>query len=260
MDPILIFLILAFFFGTCVGSFLNVCIYRIPEKKSIVFPGSFCPVCRENIPFYCNIPIISFLILGGRCRSCRTRIPFRYPLVEIFTGCLAAAVAYKFGFSGQALVWFVFACTLTVVSCIDLDHQIIPDIISLPGTLIFGILGFWVLELELKSIVLGIITGGGILYAVAAIYFLVKKEQGMGGGDIKLMAMIGALTGIKGALFTIFAGSLLGSGIGILVLVSNKIINIRQKIPFGPFLSGGALLYLFFGDELIRWYFHTLSG
>ena len=259
MDPELIFLCLAFIFGTCVGSFLNVCIYRIPEKKSIVFPGSFCPICKTKIPFYCNIPILSFLFLGGKCRSCRTLISFRYPLVELLTGCLATAVAYKFGPTGPAMVWFGFACTLTAVSFIDFDHQIIPDIISLPGILIFGILGFFVLELDIKTIVLGILTGGGILYGVALSYVLIKKEQGMGGGDIKLMAMIGAVTGIKGTLFTLFSGSLLGSLIGILILAGSRFTNIKQKIPFGPYLSAGALLYVFYGEQLIQWYFHVLS-
>lgn len=260
MNPELIFSGLAFVFGTCVGSFLNVCIYRIPQKKSIVFPGSFCPVCRESIPFYLNIPILSFLVLGGKCRSCRTRISFRYPLVELITGFLAAALVHKFGPTGPALVWFGFACTLIVVSFIDLDHQIIPDILSIPGTFLFGVLGVLVLGQAIGSVLLGIFTGGGILYGVAFIYFLIKKEQGMGGGDIKLMAMIGALTGIKGALFTIFAGSFLGSTIGILIMAGNRFINIRQKIPFGPYLSAGALIHVFFGDALIQWYIRAISG
>lgn len=260
MDLELLFPGLAFLFGACVGSFLNVCIYRIPGKKSIVFPGSFCPICKETIPFYCNIPVLSFMILGGKCRSCRTPIPFRYPLVELLTALLAAAMVHEFGLESQALVWFGFACTLIVISFIDLDHQIIPDILSIPGTFIFGVLGIFILGLPIKSVFLGVFTGGGILYAVALIYFLLKKQQGMGGGDIKLMAMIGALTGVKGALFTIFAGSLLGSVIGILIIAGNKFINIRQKMPFGPYLSTAALIYVFYGDRLIQWYVGTITG
>ncbi len=260
MEPVIPPYVIALVLGLCVGSFLNVCIYRIPEKKSILFPGSFCPACKKSIPFFLNIPILSYAVLGGRCRFCKTAIPIRYPFVELLTGCLALLTVHCFGPTSQALVWFGFASTLTTISFIDLDRQIIPDSISIPGTIIFAALGYLVLGIRIQDVLMGVFVGSGILYSVALIYYLVKKEQGMGGGDIKLMAMVGAVLGVKGALFTIFAGSLIGTVLGGLIMAFGKAVNIQQKIPFGPFLSLGALVYLFWGNQIIRWYFNMIGG
>ncbi len=259
MTPLLIPSLMVFIFGSCIGSFLNVCIYRVPLKKSVVTPGSFCPGCKKPIPFYCNIPILSYALLGGKCKSCRTPIPFRYPFVEFITASLAVCTAVKFGLTGQALVWFAFICILIVITFIDIDHQIIPDVLSIPGTVCFAVLAFFVLGIKPAAILAGILLGGGFLYAVALGYYLIRKEQGMGGGDIKLMAMVGSVLGVKGVLFTIFAGSLIGSISGVLIILCSKVMNIRQKIPFGPYLSGGALLYIFYGEELIRWYIQIVT-
>ncbi len=253
--PAMFFLII----GACIGSFLNVCIYRIPENKSIVFPGSFCPVCKKSIPFYCNIPVLSYVFLKGRCKFCHKPISIRYPFIEILTGIFAVLLFYKFGPGWAMAYWFVFISVLITISFIDIDHQIIPDIISLPGILIFASSFYFLPEMTIKDTLLGIFAGGGSLYAVAYLYFLLKKQEGMGGGDIKLLAMIGAATGIKGVFFTIFAGSLFGTFFGILIMIYTKIADSKLKIPFGPFLSLGAILYIFFGEQLIQWYLAILK-
>lgn len=249
-----------FIFGACIGSFLNVCIYRIPEHKSIVTPGSFCPNCNTSIPFYCNIPILSYLFLMGRCKSCKRPISIRYPLIEALTGVFAFLLLYKFGLSPATGFWFVFISVLITISFIDIDHQIIPDIISLPGILIFSSSFYFLPEMTLTHTLLGLIAGGGSLYAVALLYYFFRKQEGMGGGDIKLLAMIGAATGVKGVLFTIFTGSLLGAISGILIMLCTKTADTKFRIPFGPFLSMGAILYIFFGKQLIQWYVLMLSN
>lgn len=246
-----------FIFGTCIGSFLNVCIYRIPENKSIVFPGSFCPNCKHNIPFYYNIPILSYIFLSGHCKFCNHPISIRYLLIETLTGIFALLLFYKFGLTPAMGYWFVFISVLIIISFIDFDHQIIPDIISLPGILIFSTSFYILPEMTIKDTLLGILTGGGSLYAVALFYYLLRKQEGMGGGDIKLLSMIGAATGMKGVVFTIFAGSLFGTFFGIITMVYTQIADTKLRIPFGPFLSFAAILYIFFGEQLIQWY---LSG
>ncbi|MEN8211002.1 MAG: prepilin peptidase [Thermodesulfobacteriota bacterium] len=246
---------IVFAFGSCIGSFLNVCIYRIPENRSIIFPGSFCPSCKNAIPFYLNIPILSYVFLMGKCKFCKIKISIRYPLIEALTGIFALLLFLKFGLTPSFFYWFVFISTLITISFIDFDHQIIPDIISLPGIIIFASSFYFLPEMTIKDTILGILLGGGSLYAVAFLYYLIKKQEGMGGGDIKLLAMIGAATGIKGVIFTIFAGSLLGTIFGVLLMLSSKIKDTKLKIPFGPFLSAGAILFIFYGKELIQWYF-----
>ena len=249
--------LIIFVFGACIGSFLNVCIYRIPENKSIVFPGSFCPNCKKNIPFYLNIPILSYLLLMGKCRFCKNKISIRYPIIETLTGVFAILLLLKFGFTPAFFYWSVFICVLITISFIDFDHQIIPDVISLPGILIFASSFYFLPEMTIMKTILGILTGGGSLYAVAFFYYLLKKQEGMGGGDIKLLAMIGAATGIKGVIFTIFTGSLLGTVFGILLMLYTKVSDTKLKIPFGPFLSSGAILYIFYGQRLIQWYLES---
>ncbi|WP_299983547.1 prepilin peptidase [Desulfobacula sp.] len=248
-----------FIVGACIGSFLNVCIYRIPENNSIITPGSFCPNCNKNIPFYYNIPILSYVFLMGRCKFCKHPISIRYLLIEALTGIFALLLFHKFGLTPAMAYWFVFISVLITISFIDIDHQIIPDIISLPGILIFASSFCFLPEMTIKDALLGILAGGGSLYAVALFYYLLKKQEGMGGGDIKLLAMIGAATGIKGVIFTIFAGSLFGTIFGILIMVYTKIADTKLRIPFGPFLSLGVILYIFFGKQLVQWYLSTLA-
>ncbi len=256
MDPILLSTV--FIFGACIGSFLNVCIYRIPREQSIIFPGSSCPSCKTAIPPYFNIPLISYVVLKGRCRSCNKPISLRYPGIELLTAISALALVLKFGFTSSAAFWFVFICVLIVISFIDIDLQIIPDIISLPGIILFLSSCLFVPEITFKAALIGIFAGGGILYSVAVLYYLIRKEEGMGGGDIKLLAMIGAAIGWKGVLFTLFTGSLFGTLAGLVIMMVTRILNVRLKIPFGPYLSAGAVLYIFYGNQLIQWYFNLL--
>lgn len=251
--------IIVFLFAISIGSFLNVCIYRVPENISIMTPGSFCPNCNTPIPFHYNIPVLGYLFLRGRCRFCKIKISMRYPLIECLTGALAVLLFLKFGLTKEMLFWFVFTCVLITISFIDIDHQIIPDVISLPGILIFSLSAFLVPGMGIKDAVFGIITGGGSFTAVALLYYLFRKQEGLGGGDIKLLAMIGAATGIKGVFFTVFWGSVFGTIAGILLILLNKNAGPKLKIPFGPYLSLGALCYIFLGNELIAWYISLLA-
>jgi leader peptidase (prepilin peptidase) / N-methyltransferase len=253
----IIHIAIAFMLGACIGSFLNVCIYRIPAALSIVHPGSRCPVCKTPIAFYDNIPIVSYLLLGARCRHCRTRIALRYPSIELLTGLCAVASVQGFGFDLQGLAIFAFIATLIVITFIDLDHRIIPDVISLPGIPIAFVIAFAVPAFSWQTRLIGIIAGGGSLWAVAWGYQRMTGREGMGGGDIKLLAMIGAMIGWHGVLFTLFAASAMGTLVGIgAMLASGK--GMRLAIPFGPFLAAGAILYLFAGPMLIGWYLGLL--
>ena len=241
-------------FGLCVGSFLNVCIYRIPAEKSIVFPGSACPSCAAAIRFYDNIPLFSYLILGGRCRHCQASISLRYPLIELLTGLSALALYAKFGVSMESLVYFIFICVLIVITFIDIDHRIIPDRLTLPGIVVFFCAAFAIPSLSWIDSLIGVAVGGGSLFAVAVAYHLLTHKEGMGGGDIKLLAMIGALVGWKGVFFTIFVSSAVGTLVGLLIMVATR-QNLKLAVPFGPFLSIGATAYIFFGPQLMQWYF-----
>ena len=248
-----LYLLFSFAFGSVVGSFLNVCIHRLPRGESIIRPGSHCPHCRSPIAFYDNVPILSYLILRGRCRSCGGRISPHYPLVEAMGGAGAVAAAIKFGFSPQALIYFALLCSLIVVSFIDLDHMIIPDEISLGGLAVGLALSFLHLLHGPKEALGGALVGGGTLWVVAEGHHLLTRREGMGGGDIKLMAMVGSFLGWKGVIFSIFSGSLFGSIVG-LILMRAKGADSKYAIPFGPFLSLGAVCYIFFGKELMAWY------
>ena len=249
--------ILAFIFGACIGSFLNVCIYRIPAALSIVHPGSSCPRCKTMIPFYDNLPILSYLLLSGKCRNCAAPIAMRYPFVELLGGLFALACVLSFGPTLHGLIAFAFIATLIVITFIDLDHRIIPDRISLPGIPLFFLAALAVPGVTWRASAIGILAGGGSLFAVAWVYQAMTGREGMGGGDIKLLAMIGAMVGWRGILFTLFAASAIGTIAGLVAMIrSGK--GMRLAIPFGPFLAMGATIYLFFGEGLIAWYFNFL--
>jgi leader peptidase (prepilin peptidase)/N-methyltransferase len=254
----LIFNIYFFVLGAAVGSFLNVCIYRLPRSLSIVRPRSMCPGCESKIAFYDNIPILSYLVLLGKCRYCNTRISLRYPLVEGVTGLFALAVFNRYGITFEGMLLFAFVCALVTVTFIDLDHRIIPNVITFPGIAIGFAASFVVDFVTFKDALMGIFVGGGTLFLVASGYYLLTKKEGMGGGDVKLLAMIGAFLGWKGAVFTIFVGSALGTVIGAGVAIKSR-EGRKAAVPFGPFLSIGALLYLFYGPPIIRWYLGLLS-
>ncbi len=257
-DNAIIMEILFFILGGMVGSFLNVCIYRIPRNRSIVRPGSGCPVCGKPIRFYDNIPFISYFVLRGRCRQCKTRISPRYVLVEWITGILFAILYYIYGLSVDLPVALVFVSVLIVISFIDLEFMVIPDILSLGGLLLGLAVSFFRPDFGYLDSLLGILLGGGVLFGIAKSYELLRKREGMGGGDIKLLGMIGAFWGWKGVLFSLVAGSFAGVVVSLpLMLIKGE--DTRYAVPFGPFLSFGAILYAIAGGTIIDAFFRLLS-
>lgn len=239
--------------GALIGSFLNVCICRLPADESIISPGSHCPGCQKPIRCYDNIPVVSYLLLGARCRNCGQPISVQYPLVEGITALLSWLLFRRFGPSLSYFVYFCFSAALIVVTVIDLYHQIIPDVISIPG-IGAGLLASWILpHTSVVNGALGALLGGGTLFVVATLYQWLFKREGMGGGDVKLLAMIGAFLGWKSVILTIVLSSFIGSIIGVALMVW-KGRDFKYAIPFGPFLSIGALISLCYGEDLIRWY------
>lgn len=255
--------IFVFIFGLIVGSFLNVCIYRIPKGLSIVRPASLCPSCGKPLKLYDNIPVLSYILLGGKCRACRTVISARYPLVELINAVLYIIVLNRFGTGSitALFIYFALLSALVVITFIDIDHQIIPDVISIPGIplgLLFGatLLPDPFLRSELlgfKASFIGFLAGGVGFYLIAVSGKLIFRKDAMGGGDIKLMGMIGSFLGWKGVIFTTFLGSLFGSVIGI-ALIATKGRKWGAQIPFGPYLALGAIASLFWGQEILTWY------
>lgn len=243
-----------FVFGLMIGSFCNVVIYRLPAGESIITPGSHCRACSRPVQPLDNIPLLSYALLAGRCRACQERIPPRYPCVEFASGALYALLWHKYGLSLAFAACAFLSSILLVVALIDLDHQIIPNVITLPGMLVG--LGLSVralpIPLLLGSSLLASLTGllaGGLLFSAVALI----SRGGMGGGDIKLIAMIGAFLGWQGAFFTIFVAALAGSLVGVALMLLGK-KGRKDKIPFGPYLSLGAIVFTLMGDELIAWY------
>jgi leader peptidase (prepilin peptidase)/N-methyltransferase len=261
-------------FGLIVGSFLNVCIVRLPRGGSIITPPSHCPRCRSGIRFYDNIPIISFLILRGKCRNCGEPISWRYPLVELINALFYVWIVSEFWIGGEALMMMALSSSLIVITVIDSDHLIIPDVITLPGMLVGLTLGpFFMsalgdpLPFHLDSLlphagpyltgflnsVIGLLLGGGPLLAIGWIWEKLRHVEAMGGGDVKLMGMVGSFLGWKGALLTIMLGALAGSVVGVL-LIALKRHKMEKLIPFGPFLAAGAVASAFFGPDIVSWY------
>lgn len=250
-------------FGLVVGSFLNVCIYRLPRSLSIVSPPSACPGCGSRVKPWDNVPLLSYFVLRGKCRNCREPISLRYPLVELLNGLLYAAVVRFFGPGWHTPLLFMLVSALVVITFIDMDFQIIPDSITLPGVVI-GLVSasflipdpFSVLHsahvssiVGFKNSLAGLLFGGGLFYLIA-----VLSKGGMGGGDIKMMAMVGAFMGWKAIFLTTFIGSVTGSVVGIFLIIA-KGKGRKTKIPFGPFLAIGALVTLFSGNIILNWYF-----
>lgn len=247
-------MVFAFLFGLALGSFLNVCIFRIPLRKSIVSPPSSCPQCGQRIRFYDNIPVVSYALLLGRCRYCRHPISPQYPVVEATTGLLSLALFLKAGASPEYVFLLLFGALLIAIAFIDLQHKIIPDVLSLPGIVVgfvFSLLPFS--SLSWMDSMIGIAGGGGFLLLVGLAFEKMTGREGMGMGDVKMLAMIGAWMGWRALLFIILLSSLAGSLIGgALLLLSRQ--GVRTRIPFGPFLALGTLIYLFFGHEIVSWF------
>ena len=268
-----------FLFGLLIGSFLNVCILRIPADKSIVMPASSCPKCGKAIAPYDNIPVVSWLMLGGKCRNCKTKISAMYPAVELLTGLLFLACYFVFGLTVDALKWAVFAALLVVLTITDLRERILPDEVNFFGLgagLLFSFFtkpidgtALWLANrwfdfpppqpvLSFVDSILGAAAGSGLLWVVAEGYFRLRGREGMGLGDVKMMAAVGAFFGLQRTLMTILAGSLLGSVIGtLLIAISKK--GRDYELPFGTFLGAGALLVLFFGTPALHWYQSLLA-
>ncbi len=252
MDPF--FTSVAFLLGALVGSFLNVVILRLPEDdSSIVFPASHCPHCDTPINWYDNIPIISFVLLARRCRACRAPISWQYPLVELSMALLSLALFLTFSLSFSFAAYFIFSAALLAIIFIDFHHQIIPDVISLPGIGLGFACSFLLPELSWQDSAFGILLGGGSLYAVATGYYLCTRREGMGGGDIKLLAMIGAFLGWQTIPFVIFCASFTGALFGIIAMLQQQKGG-QTVIPFGPFLAGTSLFYLFFAEKIQLFY------
>lgn len=245
--------------GALIGSFLNVCIYRLPRRESVVWPSSHCPVCAAPIAPYDNLPILSFLLLKGRCRACRAPISLRYPAVEAANAVGYGLILWWFGAGWPAVAYALLLSSLLVITGTDLTHQIIPDAITLPGIVLGLILAATVLPVGAVDAILGLLAGGGLLWIMAWVSPYLFGKEGMGGGDIKLLAMVGAFLGWKPALLTIMVGAMTGSLVGI-SLISLKLIRRDHYIPFGPFLAFGALVALFFHQDIFAWYETVLVG
>ena len=241
----------AFIFGAVVGSFLNVCIFRIPAKISIIKPLSQCPHCHHPIRLYDNIPLISYIVLRGKCRDCGGKISWQYPLVELITALLSLFLSLKFGLTLIFLTFFIFTAVLIVIAFIDLDHQIIPDVLTIPGIPVFFLLAVFVVKVPWLEALIGLLIGGGVLFAIAFVYELLTKREGMGGGDIKLLAMIGGFLGWKSLIFILLFSSFSGVIVGITAMIIKK-QDTKYAVPFGPFLSAAAVAYLFWGDAFMR--------
>ncbi|MGE0527152.1 MAG: A24 family peptidase [Bdellovibrionales bacterium] len=245
--------IIIFIFGLLWGSFSNVVIHRLPKGESVVHPRSRCPKCEAAIAWYDNVPVVSWLLLRGRCRKCRTPIPIRYPVVELLTGLVFLFIFLKYGYSWTTLEYLLFAWALIVVSFIDLDHMILPDVFTLSG-IVIGLVGAALNpERSLVPAIAGVLMGGGFLFLIAYVYLLWRKEEGMGGGDIKLLAWIGAVLGWTSIPFVILASSVLGSFVGVILAVRSK-AGLKSVIPFGPYLALAAIVYILGGKALGLWY------
>lgn len=258
IDPVLV--VISAIFGAIVGSFLNVVILRLPDhNQSIVYPASHCPRCSASLHWYENIPIISYIFLLGKCSHCRVPISLQYPLIELMMALIAAALMYTFQLSITTAGYFLFSAALLVIIVIDIHHQIIPDVISLPGIVLGVLFSFVSPTVTWQSSLIGLLVGGGVLYAVAFFYFLLRKVDGMGGGDIKLLAMIGAWLGWQSLPFVIFASSLSGSLVGLIAMFYQRKGG-QTRIPFGPFLSLSALVYTFFSENILYFFHLYLTG
>ena len=277
--PSTLIAIFVFLFGLIIGSFLNVCIVRIPSGKSIVLPASACPKCGAFIKAYDNIPVLSYLLLGGKCRKCKNPISLMYPLVELLTALLFLACYKAFGLTAEALKWAVFSGIMIVLVFTDLRERLLPDAVNYTGLALGLALSFftrptdgtaqWLANrmfdfpppapvLSFVDAILGAALGSALLWGVSEVYFKLRHREGMGLGDVKMMLMAGAFLGAKRTLLTIFAGSLLGSILGFAFILARR-KGSDYELPFGTFLGMAALLVVFFGTPVVNWYQSLLA-
>lgn len=252
-----IILILIILIGLALGSFLNVCIYRIPLKKSILFPGSFCPKCETKIRFRDNIPLLSFILLKGKCRKCKSKISWQYPLVEFVTPVLMVVAYLKFGWSWEFAAMAILCLLLIVIFFIDLKHRIIPDVVTLPGIALGFFFSLFVKSPSVVNSLIGILAGGVLFYLAAVLGELLFKKESMGGGDIKLAMMLGAFLGWQKIFLVFLISAVLGAMVGGIALFFSKEVKETKMIPFGPFLALGSILVMFLGDMIISAYVRT---
>jgi leader peptidase (prepilin peptidase)/N-methyltransferase len=238
--------------GLVIGSFLNVCIHRLPQRKSIVSPASSCPRCGYVLRWYDNIPVLSYLALRGRCRGCKAPISLRYPIVELVTMGVFVAHYLVFGLDIMLVPRLLFGCALIVLFAIDLEHHLLLDVITLPG-IVVGLAFSLMLPPGIVSAAIGVLVGGGILWLIGEAYYRYAGEEGMGGGDVKMLAMIGAFLGWKLAVLTLVFSSLAGSIVGLVVIASRR-GGMKYALPYGTFLAIGALVASLFGDPIVTWY------
>lgn len=278
--PAPIIAIFVFVFGLVIGSFLNVCIIRIPQQKSIVMPASACAKCGVPIRPYDNIPVLSWLLLGRKCRACKANISGMYPLVELLAGLLVFGCYMAFGLTAEALKWAIFSALVIVLVFTDLRERILPDVVNYTGFALGLVLSFFTLPTDGTALwvanrifdfpppppvisfvdaLLGAALGSGLLWLVSEAYFRLRGREGMGMGDVKMMLMVGAFLGAKRTLLTIFVGSLLGSILGLAFMAARR-KDSNYELPFGTFLGMAALLVVFFGTPVVSWYQSILLG
>jgi leader peptidase (prepilin peptidase)/N-methyltransferase len=280
--PDVIGYIFTFLFGASIGSFLNVVIHRVPREQSIVFPSSACPKCGNAIKSYDNIPILGWLMLGGKCRNCKEPISFRYPAVELFTGLVWLVVFWQIGFTPMLPVAFAFLSAIIALMFIDAEHMILPNVITYPffaiaiavriifplifATDYFGdsayaplvsMSGYPLWVISLTGAILGALAGGGSLWLVGAIWKALRGVDAMGLGDVKMMLGVGAILGWRLSILSIFIAAFTGAVIGMAVIAKQKDRDMQTQIPFGIFLGIGSIVALLFGEQLVRWYVGT---
>ena len=259
VSPTTLALLSAIAFGLCVGSFLNVVIARLPAGRSIVFPPSACPRCGHLIAWYDNVPVLSWLLLRARCRNCRQPISWRYPVVEALAGALFAMGLLRFGIGFDLLVALLFLVGLIVIAGIDFDRQIIPDSITLPGIVAGFTLSLAAGDGRWKSSAIGIFVGGGLFVVIILLSMLLMGQPGMGGGDVKLGAMIGAFLGWKLVLLSSLVSVFVGGPLALVLLVTGR-KGRKDPLPFGPFLALGGAISLFWGNAILAWYWNRFIG
>lgn len=251
--------VFVFLAGCCFGSLYNVMIHRLPQNESILRPASHCPRCNHPISFYDNIPVVSYLLLRGKCRFCAEPISLRYPLVEILTGSLMLLLFRRYGLTPQFFIECLLVSLLIVITFIDLDTYLIPDVLSLSGMALGFACSFLTPRISWLDSLLGLVLGGGFFLLIAVGYQYLRHKDGLGGGDIKLLAMIGAFLGWAGVVFTVLAASLIGTVVGGVVMWRSR-KGLDTRLPFGPFLAVGALLYLLWGEAFYHWYVNDILG
>ena len=252
MTPASLALVAAALFGAIIGSFLNVVIYRLPLGQSIVSPPSRCRNCGYQLKWYDNVPILSWILLGGRCRQCKTGVSIQYPIVELITAILFVLVVWLTPPGPLMFARLLLVCMLIALFGIDLEHQILPNAITLPG-IVIGLLFSLIAPPGWRDALIGALLGGGILYAIAAGYYLWRRQEGMGMGDVKMLAMIGAFLGWQAVIVTLVLASFAGSIIGVALMAAQK-GDMKFALPFGTFLALGAVAAMFAGGPLVAWY------